>query len=472
MAEGSTTPSGTRAHWGSRLGFILAAAGSAVGLGNIWRFPYVTGENGGGLFVITYLICIAVVGLPVMMAEIFIGRTAQNSPVGAFRSLSKSKSPWMGVGWLGVVAAFVILSFYSVVAGWAMHYAWVSLTETFAGKSAEEIQNMFGTVSGDPALCSMWHLIFMAITISIVVAGVQQGIELWVRILMPVLFILLLVLLVYSIVEGNFVQGLEFIFKPNPQEFAWTSIIEALGQAFFTLSLGMGAMLTYGSYLQRDDDLVTTSLSVTVIDTSVAILGAMVLFPILFSAGLESDQSVGLAFISLPIAFSEMPGGTLLAPAFFILLTFAALTSSISLLEVATAYFIDEVGWSRTKASLATGGAIMLIGIPSAISYGSELFGEGMKTLTAPIFGEQDAKTWLDLFDYLSSNWILPLGGLGIALFVAWRVPSDIRERGFKVGTKFAVLYWGWVQLLRYVVPIGVVLVFFKAIGVFNWLTQ
>jgi len=461
-----------RAHWGSRLGFVLAAAGSAVGLGNLWRFPYVTGENGGGLFVIIYLLAIALVGLPIMMAEIYIGRTTQSSPVGAFRGVSRPGSPWMSFGWLGVVAAFVILSYYSVVAGWAMHYAWLSVTQTFSGMSPEAIQDQFGAVFADPALSTMWHLIFMAITISIVVAGVRGGIETWAKILMPLLFILMLVLLFYSITSGHFLEGVRFLFKPDASKLSGQSVLEALGQAFFSLSLGMGALITYGSYLRRDDDLVSTSFFVTGIDSGVALMSGLVLFPILFAAGREADQGAGLAFISLPIAFSEMPGGVLLAPAFFLLLVFAALTSGISLLEVATAYFIDERGWTRTKATLATGGAITLIGIPSAIAGGSALFGAGMVNLTAPLFGEGGGRNWFDLLDYLATNWMLPIGGLGIASVVAWRVGAAAREEGFKAGSRFGSLYWGWVFLLRFLVPIAVLLVFLNAIGVLDLLSE
>lgn len=461
-----------RAHWGSRLGFVLAAAGSAVGLGNIWRFPYATGENGGGLFVLTYLACIALIGLPIMMAEIFIGRTSQKSPVGAFRALSRPGSAWMSVGWLGVVTAFVVLSFYSVVAGWSMHYAWLSITEGFAGRSADEMNELFGALYSSPALSTMWHLIFMALTISIVVAGVRNGIEVWAKILMPTLFFILLLLFVYAISSGGFARGVQYLFVPDFSKFKATSVLEAVGQAFFTLSLGMGAILTYGSYLRKDDDLVATATTVTVLDTAVAILAGLVLFPILFAADMEATEKVGLAFISLPVAFAEMPGGIFLGPAFFLLLTFAALTSAVSLLEVATAYFIDERGWTRTKASLATGGAIMLLGIPCAVSGSSILFGSGTMEVTASIFGEGEGKNWFDLLDYLATNWMLPLGGLGIATFVAWRVGDAAREQAFKAGSKWGAMYWGWVMLLRYIVPIAVVFVFLYSIGALDWLVK
>jgi NSS family neurotransmitter:Na+ symporter len=458
MAEG-------RAHWKSRAGFVLAAAGSAVGLGNIWKFPYITGMNGGGWFVLIYLLCIVLVGLPIMMAEIFIGRTAQKSPVGAFRTLSAPASPWMGVGWLGVLTAFVILSYYSVVAGWAMHYVWLSATNAFDGKSAEEISDVFGTLYGDLELNLLWHVLFMGLTIAIVIAGVQKGVERWSRILMPLLLFMLFLLFLRALTLPGFGKALDFVFGFHKDELTRAGVLEALGHAFFTLSLGMGAMITYGSYLQRDDDLVSTSVLVGVADTVIALLACMVLFPITFSYEMEPGGGPGLVFQNIPVALSQVPLGQLWSVMFFVLITFAALTSAISLLEVAVSYFIDERGWSRPQATLVTGLTIMLLGIPSALSGGTELFGKDFAGMTEKIFGAENGKNWFDLFDYLASNWMLPLGGLGIALFVAWRVGGEARQAGFRTGTKFGKLYFGWVFLLRFLVPIGVIAVFLNATG-------
>jgi NSS family neurotransmitter:Na+ symporter len=446
------------------MGFILAAAGSAVGLGNIWKFPYITGENGGGWFVLIYLICIAAVGLPIMMAEIFIGRTAQNSPVGAIRTLSRPGSPWMGVGWLGVAAGFVILSYYSVVAGWSLHYVWLSIKHGFAGMTPDEITAVFS--SGDLAEPGVFesvpinvgcHLAFMVLTIAIVIGGVRKGVERWARILMPALGLLLLALLVRSMSMPGFGAAVDFVFGTHADKLTAGGVLEALGHAFFTLSLGMGAMITYGSYLRSDDDLVATSVTVGVLDTGVALVACLVLFPIIFSYDMEPGAGPGLVFVSLPIAFAQMPGGAAWATVFFVLLVFAALTSAISLLEVVVSYFIDERGWSRKLASVVCGGAIALIGIPSALSGSTKLFGATM--------AETVGRNWFDFFDYLSSNWMLPLGGLGISLFVAWRVGGAAREQAFMTGTRWGRLYWGWVQLLRYIVPIGVLLVFLHAVG-------
>ena len=452
--------SAPRAQWGSRVGFVLAAAGSAVGLGNVWRFPYTVGEHGGGAFVLLFVLAIAFIGLPVLMAEFFLGRSTQLSPVGAYRKFSSPGSPWMLIGWMGVAAGFIILSYYSVVAGWCMHYAWVSVTESFVGQSPEEVQDTFVGLVTNPGLSTMWHLIFMGLTISIVVAGVKGGIELWVKILMPVLFVLLLILLAYATTLDGFGEGLAFVFTPDFSKVTGQSVLAALGQGLFSLSVGMGALIVYGSYLSKRDDVVGASLTVGLIDTVVAILAAVLLFPILFTVGQEPNQGPGLVFVTLPIAFADMPGGLLLAPAFFILLTFAALTSAISLLEVTTSYFIDERGWSRTKAALGTGGLVALLGIPSALAASSKIFGEGVKG----IFGMD----WLDLFDFVASNIILPLGAMGISIFVAWYLDQRIREENFKAGTKLEFLFVGWVILLRFVVPIAVLFVFLNAIGVLD----
>ncbi len=467
---------GERGHWGSRLGFILAAAGSAVGLGNIWGFPYMTGRNGGGLFVLIYLIAVALVGLPIMMAELFIGRTAQNSPVGAFRSLSRPGSPWIGVGWVGVFAAFIILSFYSVIAGWSMHYIWLSVTDGFAGRTPDEISNMFSSLAANPELCTLWHGIFMLLTIGIVAGGVKGGLELCAKVLMPSLFGMLLILLVWGMTTEGFAPAFKYItgmhdadllsrLGADQPRFSGRSWLEALGQAFFSLSLGMGALITYGSYLNRKADIVSTSIIISALDTTVALLAAFIIFPIVFAAGQQPGQGPGLVFATIPIAFSMMPGGALLAPIFFLLLTVAAITSAVSLLEVATSYFIDERGWTRGRATILAGTLIGLLGVPSAVSGGSKMFGQGfadlLNTLTFGAYG----KNWFDAFVDLTFNLMLPLGALGIATFVAWRVGGQAREQGFKTGTTLGSLYWTWIGLLRYLVPIGVLAVILQALN-------
>jgi NSS family neurotransmitter:Na+ symporter len=447
-----------RGQWQSRLGFVLAAAGSAVGLGNIWKFPYITGENGGGFFVIIYIACVVLVGLPIMTAEIMLGRAAQRSPVGAFRGLSAHGSAWVATGWLGVAAAFVILSYYSVVAGWALHYTWLSATGALGGMSGPDVGELFGRVYASAPLNLGWHAAFMAITVGVVWAGVHRGIERWAQVLMPTMFAGLLAMLVYCAQLPGFEPALDFVFGLHDEKLTAASVLEALGHSFFTLSLGMGAMLTYGSYFDRDGDVVKASLAIGVLDSLVALLACMVLFPITFSHGMEPAAGPGLVFKGIPMALQGMPGGRLLATLFFALLVFAALTSAISLLEVATAYLIDERGWTRRRAAMSTGLAIALLGVPSALSGSSTLFGARMEHVLG--------RNWFDLFDYLASNWMLPLGGMLTALFVAYRLDAAVRHGEFMRGTTLGRLYGAWLGLLRYLVPLGMALVFLHALGV------
>lgn len=456
-----------RGHWGSKLGFVLAAAGSAVGLGNIWKFPYITGENGGGAFVLIYLLCIAVVGLPVMMAEILLGRATQKSPVGAFQRLGGGF--WVVFGWLGVLGGLVILSYYSVVAGWAMHYTYLSLSGQIVGLGPEGVEPVFGALFTSNGLNLFWHAVFMTVTIGVVWGGVNKGIERWSRILMPALFGLMVILLLNAFTMDGFGRALDFVFGLHTENLTAAGVLEALGHAFFTLSLGMGAMLTYGSYLGKHDDIVSSAITISVLDTVIALTACMVLFPIIFSYGMEPASGPGLVFVSIPIALSQMPAGSFFAFVFFALVVFAALTSAISILEVVSSYLIDERRWPRHRAAVLGGVVVAVIGIPSALSGGTTVFGDGFADSLdsiAGIFGGSWERNWFDTFDYLASNWILPLGGLGVSLFTAWRVDEAIRRREFLEGTRLGVFYKAWLLLLKFVVPVGIVLVFLHAIGV------
>ena len=446
-----------RSHWGSRVGFILAAAGAAVGLGNIWKFPYVTGENGGGIFVLVYLACVFLVGLPIMIAEILVGRTTQSSPVGAFKSLAGTRSPWVGMGWLGVVSAFILLSFYSVVAGWSLHYTWLSISGQFAGLGPDNVASVFGSLHASVEANLFWHLIFMGLTIAVVFGGVSRGVERWSRILMPALLIMMLVLLGNSLTLDGFGKAVQFLFGFHQDKFTAAGALEALGHAFFSLSLGMGAMLTYGSYLRRRDDIVWASVTISALDTCIALVASLMLFPIIFSYGMEPAAGPGLVFISVPIALSQMPGTTFLATVFFALLVFAALTSAISMLEVATSYLIDQRGWQRRRAAVAAGLTTALVGLPSALSGGTRLFGSGMEAMVG--------RNWFDSLDYLVTNWMLPLGGLGMALFTAWRMNQRLRQKEFLAGSRLRGFYQGWLFLLKYPVPVAILLIFLNAVG-------
>jgi NSS family neurotransmitter:Na+ symporter len=414
-----------------------------VGLGNIWRFPYITGQYGGAAFMLIYLGCVLAVGVPIMLAEFLIGRKTQKNPVGAFKAL-RPGSPWIVTGWLGVGSGFVILSYYAVVGGWVLHYVYLSLSNTFAGKSPDQIAALFIALNANPWLQIFWHMIFMLLTIAIVSRGVSSGIENGNRIMMPLLFVLLLGLLVYGLQTDGAAAGLEFLLHPQWQKLGPTAVLEALGQALFSLSLGMGAMVTYGSYLSRETNLVRSALFVGIGDTLVAILAGFVIFPLVFSFGLEPSAGPGLIFRTLPIAFAQLPAGYLVALALFVLLSFAALTSSISLLEVVCAYFVDEQGWPRKKASWRLGAVIFILGIPSAL-------------------GER----FLGLMDALATNYLLPTGALLIAVFTGWFLTRDERKAEFSAGEISPFHFVGWSFLIRFISPVAVTLIFLHQLQLF-----
>lgn len=452
-----------RGAWGSKIGFVLAAAGSAIGLGNIWKFPYICGEHGGGAFVLIYLICIAIVGLPIMIGEIMLGRMTQRSAVGAFTKIAGENSKWRGVGGMGVLAAFFMLSYYSIVAGWACHYTWLSVTGEISGGNPDDVANTFGATVTNNGLQLFWHLFFMAITMLVVIGGIQKGIERWARVLMPCLFVMLMVLLYQATQQTGWDEGMSFVFSWNTDKLSTEGVLEALGHSFFTLSLGMGAMITYGSYLRRESSLIANSIAISVLDTVIALMACLILFPITFSYGMEAAGGPGLVFKNIPVALSKMPGSQFLSVVFFGLLVFAALTSAISLLEVVASYFIDQKGWTRKKATIVCAIAITAFGVPSALSNGTDLFGADFAKAKASILGDEWGEitqgTWFDFLDYLVSNWMLPIGGLLIALFCAWRVGDAARKDEFIRNTSLGNLYAGWLILLKWIVPAIVIVV-------------
>jgi NSS family neurotransmitter:Na+ symporter len=449
--------------WGSKLGFIAAAAGSAVGLGNIWRFPFVTGQNGGGLFVLCYLLCVVALGFPIMVAEVTIGRTTQSSPVRAFGQLSNHSRLWQAVGLLGVITGAVILSYYSVVAGWGLHYLMLSLLGWFPQANTPEVYtNLFDSLHQSVGVNIWWHSIFMIITTWVVLRGVRGGLEQVANIGMVTLFVIIIVLTIYATTLPGFGSALEFVFG-HAERFTWISALEALGQAFFSLSLGMGAMLTYGSYLKRHDDTVSTSLAISLADTIVAVAACLILFPITFSVGLEPSAGPGLVFINIPLALHQLPLGGVAMFVFFLLLFIAALTSAISLLEVTTAFLIDSLGWRRLKAAITCGMVVYFLGLPSAASGGNGFFGSGMEQMIG--------MTWFDAFDYLASNWLLPLGGIGISLFVGWHINSQRRLSEFSEGSWLGSLAWVysvWVFLIRWFAPAAIAFVMLNVLGIFS----
>ncbi len=400
----------SREQWGSRLGFILAASGSAVGLGNIWKYPHMAGENGGGAFTIVYLICILIVGLPIVIAEFVLGRKTQLSPVGAFEKISP-KSNWKWVGMLGVASAFVILSFYGVVGGWTLKYTLISLTGGFTKLAGNpdmsgSLFNSFITGSLAPVI---WQIIFMAFTIFVIVQGVKGGIEKWTKIMMPAILVILIVLMIRGLTLPNGMQALDFLFKPKFEDLTASSIVLALGHSFFTLSLGMGTMITYGSYLRRDQNLLSSALWVILLDTLIAMMAGVAIFATVFAMGADPGAGPGLIFVVLPTIFPKIAGGAVWGTLFFFLLFMAALTSAISILEVITAYFIDEKGWARKKATIIFGSVITVVGAFCSLSMGS---------FNITSFLDM---SFFDIMDYLSSKYMLPIGGMLTAVFVLYR---------------------------------------------------
>jgi NSS family neurotransmitter:Na+ symporter len=421
----------SRGNWGSRVGFILAAAGSAVGLGNIWRFPYITGKNGGALFVLIYIGCVLVLGLPVMLAEFALGRATTRNPVGAFAAI-RPGTKWKATGYLGVVTGVMILSFYSVIAGWTLGYCYKSLSGRFAAMGRVQALALFRSFIASPWQPVLLLAIFMALTVIIVAKGVSGGLEKYSKILMPALFMIMVLLML-------------FYLKPDFAKINGRVFLEAMGQAFFSLSLGMGTMLTYGSYLGKKENLVSSAAWVAALDTAVAILAGFIIFPALFSQNMAPDQGPGLVFAVLPVIFAHMPGGMGFGALFFVLLAVAALTSTISILEVPVAFLIDEKKWPRPRASWLMGGLAFAFGIPSALS------GGGMKFFVRLPLLHVD---FLSLWDKVWGNVALSIGAFFIAVFVAhvWRTANALEEITAG-GVRFR-LARAWVLAIKYVCPL------------------
>ncbi len=442
--------------WSSRTAFVLAATGSAVGLGNIWKFPYITGQNGGGAFVLVYLLCIAAIGIPIMMAEVLIGRRGRQSPINTMRTLAidEGRSPhWRFLGWAGVLAGFMILSYYSVIGGWAISYVVNMGAGVFQGASADQVSAVFSGLMSDPVRLLAWHSLFMLMTMVVVARGVRGGLEMAVRFLMPALFVLLLVMVGYAMSTAEFGAGLKFLFQPDFSKISWNGVLIAMGHAFFTLSLGMGAIMVYGSYLPQHVSIAKTSIIIAGADTLVALLAGMVIFPIVFAYGLEPGAGPGLIFETLPIAFGQMWGGGFFGVLFFLLLTFAAWTSAISLIEPAVAWLVENRGLSRVTASVWAGGVTWFLGIGSLLSFnlwkGDTLFG----------------LNFFELLDYLTANIMLPLGGVAIAVFAAWSMSRSATEDELELKNEGMFILWRF--LVRYITPVAVIIVFLNAVGVF-----
>jgi NSS family neurotransmitter:Na+ symporter len=448
-----------REHWGSHLGFILAAAGSAIGLGTLWKFPYVTGENGGGLFVLVYILCTFLIGIPIFIAELVLGRKAQRGAVGIFASLTYNSAIWKGVGWLGVASSFFIMSFYSVLAGWGLNYIFMSLNQFYTDKSAQEISTIFETLQSSGDITLFWHFIFTAITIAVVYHGVRQGIEYWSKFMTSSLLILLVALCAYTITLDGFSEATHFLFYPDFSKFKPSAALEALGLAFFTLSLGQGIMLTYGSYMRRSEDIPRTSFIIGFMIILVSMLAGLMIFPVIFTFGFTPAEGRGLVFKILPLLFSKLPGSLLISTAFFTLFVFTALTSSVALVEVVVANFIDLMGWTRKKAVLITGASCFIFGIPSALSGTDILFANWSK-----IYG----KTFFATIDDLVSIWMLPIGGLMISIYVGWFFDKHISKDEFQAGTRWPWLWSPWMFFMRWIAPVAIIAILLQKSGIIN----
>ncbi|MBN1377957.1 MAG: sodium-dependent transporter [Gammaproteobacteria bacterium] len=468
---GSEVPA-VRGLWTSRVAFILAATGSAVGLGNIWRFPYVTGENGGGAFVFIYIACVFLIGIPIMMAEVMLGRRAQRNPIDTMRDLAiqeQQSARWAWVGRMGIAAGFLILSYYSVVAGWILAYIPRMLGSVFHGMDAIEVESVFTALISDPERLIAWHTIFMVATVAIVARGVEHGLEKAVRYMMPALFGILVVLFLYVLTLDSFVDGLKFMFIPDFSKFRGESILAAMGMAFFSLSLGMGAIMMYGSYLPKGASIARTTIVVAMSDTVVALMAGLVIFPIVFANNMEPAQGAGLVFTTLPLAFNSLPMGALIGTLFFVLLAFAAITSAISLLEPPVAWLVENKHWDRAQAARLCGGVVWLLGLGTVFSF--NLWADYKWTQKLDLGKVQfllwENKTFFNIVEFLTANVMLPLGGLLIALFAAHLMKRESCEDELALDNHHFNL---WYFILRFIAPVAVVIIFLHTIGVFNML--
>ena len=422
-----------REQWGSRLGFILAAAGSAVGIGNIWKYPHMAGSNGGAAFTLVYLLCILIVGMNIVIAEFAIGRKTQLSPVGAFEKLAPG-SHWRWVGFLGVASAFVILAFYGVVGGWIMKYIFIALSGGFdsLNNNPDAAKDLFVTFTESTWTPIFFQIAFMSICMFVIINGVKDGIENWSKVMMPIIVGLLFVLAIRGLTLPGGDEGLKFLFLPRFEELTASAIVSALGHAFFTLSLGMGTMITYGSYLDKEQNLLKSALWVLALDTFIAILAGIAIFTTVFALKADPAGGAGLIFFILPSVFPQLAYGSIWGFLFFGLLFMAALTSAISILEVVTAYFIDQKGWSRKKATIQFGLVITLVGVFCSLSLGG---GVNITSSLGPGFAKIFGSTFFDFLDNLSSKYMLPIGGMFTALFILskWGVNNFILEINQKI---------------------------------------
>jgi neurotransmitter:Na+ symporter, NSS family len=444
---------GKRDGFTSKFGILAAAAGSAIGLGNIWRFPYVVGENGGGAFLLVYFGFVLVLGIPVMMSEFIIGRKAGLNAYGSFKKLAPG-TWWPVVGVMGIVAAFVILAFYSTIAGWTLHYVYSSFANAFKGMSPDDLSVMFQEFQVSGLLPVFWQMVFLILTAIIILSGVKKGIEKYSKILMPFLLFLLIVLCIRSITLPGAMEGITFLFRPDFSKINANVLLSALGQAAFSLSIGMGALITYASYFPKNTNLSNTAVEVSIADVLIAILAGVAIFPAVFAFNMEPGQGVGLIFMVLPNVFLQMPGGFLLSIAFFVLLAIAALTSAISIMEVVVAYLVEEFNLHRRHATIITLLASAFVGVFCTLSWSTF---ENVQLAGLSIF---------DVLDYAASNVLLPLGGLLIVVFVGWYMDNQkVKEEVTNQGVVKFRLFNAFIFIIKFIAPVAIAIIFLRGIG-------
>lgn len=448
-----------REHWGSKLGFIMATAGSAIGLGSLWRFPYIAGQNGGGAFVLLYLFFTLIIGIPVFISELIIGRASQKGAIQAYTDLSHGSTHWKLLGWLNLITSFIILSYYCVVSGWTVNYALMSLSNFTANKTPDQIKDIFNTlyVSGD--INVFWLFIFVLMTIGVVFSGIRKGIEYWSKILTPALLVILVALFIFSTTLPGFKEAAKFVLYPDFSKLTASSVLVALGMALFTLSVGLGIILTYGSYMKHTEDIPKTGLIIGGVSVSVSLLSALMIFPIVFTFGFEPQAGPGLVFQTLPVLFSKLPGTLVLSTIFFVLFIFATLTSTISLLEVLVANLIEVLNWSRKKAVLISGLTVFAFGIPTALS--------GSGTL----FKNWKAMYGIDFFETVNdvtASWLMPISAFFTVIFVSFVMKKAFTEEEFSKGTTLKKMMHVWFFLVRYLAPIAILIIILQESGIIN----
>ena len=441
-------------HWSSRFAFLMASVGFAVGLGNIWRFPYITGENGGAAFVLVYLLCAFSIGVPILMAEILIGRRGQQSPPNALRTVAVQETRshhWQWLGAMNVLAAFIIMIVYCVISGWVLNYLYTAVTTGFAGVDGLKATQRFDQMLADPGALLGWTLLGLAITGVIIYGGVQKGIERAVTVLMPLLFLLLVALVGYNAVVGGFKQALVYLFAADFSKITPPVLLAAVGQAFFSIGVAMAGMMTYGAYLPKNVSIPRSVILIVFADTLVALLAGLVIFPAVFNNGLDPAGGPGLIFKTLPVAFANMPGGHVVSVLFFLLLSVAAITSMVGLIEPQTRWLQEYKGYARHRSALVIVSAIAVLGSFSALGY---------NLLSSATLLGRDLN---GLLDYVSNQILLPVGGILIAVFVGWcvRRTVSVEELGMGDGLRFRL----WYFLIRYVAPVAVFVVFILGVG-------